>query len=279
MSAERGRGRRPGAASAYTPDLSGRSAVVTGAAAGIGRATALALAETGADLAACDRDVGGLAEVVGTAERLGRRAVSAVIDVRDEGAVGSFVEETGRRLGKVDVLVNNAGGGFYSPVLDISPKGRNALVDENFTSVLHLVHGCVPLMRGGGSIVNVTSVEAFRAAPGFGIYAAMKAAVESLTRTLALELADRRIRVNTIAPDAIPTEGDAALAEAVGGETGGDYGWKIPLGLGAPEDVAAAVVFLASDLSRFVTGTTLHVDGGSHAASGWRRGPDGRFEP
>jgi 3-oxoacyl-[acyl-carrier protein] reductase len=253
---------------------------VTGAAGGIGRACALALAGVGADLAVCDRDAGGLTDVASELEASGRSVVSSVMDVRGVDAVKSFLDDTARRLHHVDVLVNNAGGSFVSPVLDVSAKGRAALVDENFTSVWHFVHGCVPLMtERGGSIVNITSVEAFRAAPGFGVYAAMKAAVESLTRTLALELADRRIRINTVAPDGIPTAGDEALAKAVGGEGGSDYGWKIPLGLGTPEDVAAAVVFLASDLSRYVTGTTLHVDGGSHAASGWRRGQSGGYEP
>ncbi len=245
---------------------------------GIGRATAVALAKQGADLAVCDRDAPNLEDLIGLVSGLGRKAVPGVLDVRDKEAVDGFVGEVGRWLGKVDVLVNNAGGGFHSPVLDVRPKGRTALVDENFSSVLHLIDACVPLMRdGGGSIVNITSIEAFRAAPGFGIYSAMKAAVENLTKTLALELSGRRIRVNCIAPDAIPTPGDAGLAEDVAASE--DFGSSIPLGAGSPDDVAAAVLFLASDMSSFVTGSTIHVDGGSYAASGWRRGPDGRFHP
>jgi NAD(P)-dependent dehydrogenase (short-subunit alcohol dehydrogenase family) len=105
----------------------------------------------------------------------------------------------------------------------------------------------------------------------------MKAAVEQLTRSLALELSPRRIRVNTIAPDAIPTEGDNALAATAGVME--PYADNVPLGLGAPDDCAAAVIFLASDLSRFMTGTTLHVDGGSNAARGWRRRADGGWNP
>jgi len=115
----------------------------------------------------------------------------------------------------------------------------------------------------------VTSIEAFRAAPGFAIYSAMKAAVENLTKSLALELADRNIRVNCIAPDMLPTPGI--------GDLPGD---RTPLpGPGQPDDAAGAVLYLASDLSRFVTGTTLHVDGGNHAAGGWRRTLSGNFEP
>ena len=124
----------------------------------------------------------------------------------------------------------------------------------------------------------MTSIEAHRAAPGFGIYAAMKAAVESLTKTLALELAPRRIRVNTIAPDAIPTSGDEVNAEAVGSDRAA-YDKKVPLGWGTVDDCAGPIVFLATDLSAFMSGTTLHVDGGSHAASGWVRRDDGTYEP
>jgi NAD(P)-dependent dehydrogenase (short-subunit alcohol dehydrogenase family) len=132
-------------------------------------------------------------------------------------------------------------------------------------------------MPDGASIVNVTSIEAFRAAPGFSIYSAMKAAVEQLTRTLALELAPRRIRVNCVAPDAIPTPGDHELAQSVGAMS--DYAIVVPLGLGTPEDCAAVIAFLAGDLARFVTGSTVHVDGGTDAARGWRRRADGGWSP
>jgi NAD(P)-dependent dehydrogenase (short-subunit alcohol dehydrogenase family) len=191
-----------------------------------------------------------------------------VLDVRDAGAVQAWLAA----LPAIDVVVNNAGGTFHALFETVSPKGQTSVVDENFTSVTHVIRASLPLLRDGGSIINITSVEAYRAAPGFGIYGAMKAAVEHLTRTLALELSDRRIRVNCIAPDSIPTPGDEEL------QIGGDYGWKVPLGLGSPDDIVGAAVFLASDASRFITGTTIHVDGGTDAARGWRRGPDG-WEP
>jgi 3-oxoacyl-[acyl-carrier protein] reductase len=259
--------------------LDGRVAIVTGAARGIGAATALALARCGADLALCDRDADGLRATAKEAEATGRRCITGQLDVRDNGAVETWLSQVGAGFGRVHILVNNAGGGFYAQFVDVSPRGQASLVDENFTSVTNFVRGCVPMMIDGGSIINVTSIEASRAAPGFGVYAAMKAAVESLTKTLALELAPRSIRVNVVAPDAIPTPGDEGLAEAVSQGDRDAYAAKVPLGWGAPDDCAGPIVFLASDLARFVTGTVVHVDGGSHAASGWTRRADGTYAP
>ena len=238
--------------------LTDRVAVVTGAAMGIGRAVAEAFGRFGARVAACDRAADELATL--------DVPVKEVLDVRDGDAVRRWVGS----LDRVDVLVNNAGGTFRAAFLDVSAGGQRALVDENFTSVTHFVRACVPLMTGpgGGSIVNVTSIEAHRAGPGFAVYSAMKAAVENLTKSLALELGERGIRVNCIAPDDIPTPGVGELAV------------HTPLpNQGHADDVAGAAVFLASDLSRFVTGTTIHVDGGNWAAGGWRRRSDGSFSP
>jgi NAD(P)-dependent dehydrogenase (short-subunit alcohol dehydrogenase family) len=245
--------------------------VVTGAAAGIGRATALALARFGAHVAACDRDLEGLHSLADEIRATGRRVSTATLDVRDAGAVASFCRATGEGFGRVDVLVNNAGGGFRAAFTDVSPNGQQSLVDENFTSVTHFVRGVVPWMPAdGGSIVTITSIEAHRAGPGFAVYSAMKAAVTNLTKSLALELGSRSIRVNCVAPDVIPTPG-----------LGGDLAVRTPLPrAGHVDDVAAAVVFLAHPaLSGFVTGTTIHVDGGNHAAGGWHRQEDGSYLP
>jgi NAD(P)-dependent dehydrogenase (short-subunit alcohol dehydrogenase family) len=248
--------------------LSGRAAVVTGAAVGIGRAIALAFARFGADLAVCDRDEPNLAAVAGEIEACGRRAVPAVLDVRDGERVRRFLADVAQRFGRVDVLVNNAGGGFFAGFLEVTDKGQDALVRENFTSVTHFIRGCVPLMpAGGGSIINVTSIEAHRAGPGYAVYSAMKAAVANLTQSLALELGARRIRVNCIAPDVIPTPGIGELSSV-----------RTPLPRrGHVDDVAGAALFLASDLAAFITGSTIHVDGGNWAAGGWKRGEGGGF--
>jgi 3-oxoacyl-[acyl-carrier protein] reductase len=244
--------------------LDGRTAVVTGAARGLGAAIAVALAEFGADLVICDRD--DQSATVSSITGAGRRVVASTLDVRDHAAVAEWLGG----VEVIDVVVNNAGGTFHGAFLDASSNAQRSLVDENFTSVTNVVRSAVERMTRGGSIINITSVEAFKASPGFAVYGAMKAAVEHLSRSLALELSERRIRVNTVAPDALRTPGDDALL--VGDD---DYGAKLALGWGEPADIAGAVVYLASSASRFVTGTTIHVDGGSDAARGWRRTPDG----
>jgi NAD(P)-dependent dehydrogenase (short-subunit alcohol dehydrogenase family) len=257
-------------------DLTGKVAVVTGAARGLGAAVARAFDRCGARLALCDRNEAGL---LATAEALSTPPLLSVMDVRDGAAVAAFAASVGERFGEVDVLVNNAGGVFHAAFLDVSLKGEATMIAENFTSVTAMVRAFVPSMRGGGSIINVTSVEAFRAAPGFSIYAAMKAALEQLSRTLALEFAPLGIRVNTLAPDGLPTPGDEGLADAASRGQAAAYERKVPLGFGTADDFAGPALFLASPLSRYVTGTTVHIDGGSSAASGWEQRPDGSYAP
>ena len=250
--------------------LDGKAVLVTGAARGLGRAMAIGCAVYGADLVMCDRLEEDLADTKETIEVFGRSAQTQVLDVRDADAVAAWVST----IEQVDVLINNAAGTFHGSFLDASPNAQKALVDANFTSVTNFVRACVPKMPPGSSIINITSVEAFRGSPGFGIYGAMKAAVEHLTRTLALELSELGIRVNTIAPDGLPTPGDTDLLV---GEN--DYGRKLALGWGTSDDIAGPAVFLASAASRYVTGTTLHVDGGSDAARGWSRDHTGNWVP
>ncbi|MFN8052490.1 MAG: SDR family oxidoreductase [Acidimicrobiales bacterium] len=250
--------------------LAGRVAVVTGAAQGIGAATARALARFGADVALVDK-LDTVADTGAAVEALGRRAVTVVGDVRDPEVVDATIAAAVNAYGSIDILVNNAGGGFWAPFPDVSAKGEAALIAENFTQVTSCVRAALPHLVEGASIVNVTSIEAHRAGPGFAVYSAMKAAVENLSKTLALELAPRGVRVNCVAPDMIPTPGDAGLAETSGAMTDDAYERTPMARMGSVEDAAAAIVFLAGDLSRFVTGTTLHLDGGNFAASGWRR--------
>ncbi|MFM8303837.1 MAG: SDR family NAD(P)-dependent oxidoreductase [Actinomycetota bacterium] len=250
--------------------LTDRVAIVTGAAVGIGEAVALTFARFGAHVAVCDRDVENLRATAAAIEGVGRRTVVGELDVRDGDAVRAFVTAVAEQLGPIDVLVNNAGGGFVAPFLEVNDKGQDALIRENFTSVTNFTRAAVPHMPAtGGSIVNVTSIEAHRAGPNYAVYSAMKAGVFSLSKSLALELGERLIRVNCIAPDVIPTPGIAAAGEL-------PVHTPLPVA-GHVDDVAGAALYLASDLSRFVTGTTVHVDGGNTAAAGWIRAGDGAW--
>jgi len=256
--------------------LTDQVALVTGVGQGVGRATAVTLARFGATVAMCDRLADPLAETAAAVQDAGAAPLARALDVRDADAVTAFVDEVVGAHGRVDVLVNNAGGTFFAPFLELSEKGEQTLVAENFTQVTRLIRLLVPRMPPGGAIVNLTSVEAHQAAPGFAVYAAMKAALAQLTRTLALELASRQLRVNAVAPDAIPTEGDEQVrGTMLGGDPEYEPVFVPPLGtMGRPEDAAAVVAFLASRLAGFVTGVTVHVDGGTWAAGGWRRRPE-----
>jgi NAD(P)-dependent dehydrogenase (short-subunit alcohol dehydrogenase family) len=250
-------------------------ALITGAARGIGAATAALLHRFGADVALCDRsDEDGFLDTTRgeAAASAGGTLMVRQVDVRDVEATDAFVDAVVERFGRIDVLVNNAGGSFASPMLDVSPKAETMLIAENFTQVTHLVRRTVPVMPRGGSIVNITSIEAHQASPGFAIYGAMKAGLTNLTRSLALEFAQRGIRVNAVAPDALPSPGERkARGQMLAGPLGYEPAFLPPLGFfGTPDDAAGATLFLASSLARFITGVTLHVDGGNAAAGGWR---------
>lgn len=260
--------------------LDGRTVVVSGASSGIGRATARVVAAFGATVAVCDRDAGGMTSLVeqlvadGSVDAAAS-VVTGCLDVRDVDDVAGFAAVVGERHGALHGLVNNAGGTYRAPFVESSSKGDRSLVDENFSSVVTLTRAVLPLMPSGASIVNVTSSEAFQAAPGFAVYAAMKAAVENLTKTLALELGDSGIRVNSVAPDGIPTRGDDGLAAAVLSLSDFRPPPLPPIGrFATPEECASVIALLLGDLTRFVTGTCVHVDGGLHAAGGWHRRSD-----
>jgi 3-oxoacyl-[acyl-carrier protein] reductase len=257
--------------------LTDKVAIVTGAAQGIGEATALALARFGAHVAVCDRKEEGLRATAREIEALGRRTHVGVLDVRDEDASSAFIAEVGAEFGAVDILVNNAGGGFWSPFLEVNAKGENALMRENFVSVTIFIRHTAPLMTNGGSIINITSIEGHRAGPGFAIYSAMKAAVTNLTFSLAMELSASKIRINCIAPDMIPTVGEAGLGGASGAIDFPGLERTTWPERGSVHDCAAAAVYLASDMSRFMTGAALHIDGGTWASHGWKSTTAGGF--
>ena len=257
--------------------LAGRVAVVTGGGAGLGRGIAAGLAAFGAGIAVWERDPDTAASSAGDIDGL-----AVVTDVRDSDQVDRAVEATLDRYGRIDVLVNNAGGVFVSPLLEVSENGIDALYRANLRHVIICTQRVARVMVAagtGGSIVNVTSIEGVRAAPGYAAYAAAKAGVINLTKTAALELAPHHIRVNALAPDVTWTEGLERLAAASGDggavdERKARTALNVPLGRpGHVDEVAGAALFLASDLSAYVTGQTLHVDGGTSAAAGWYHHP------
>ncbi|CAN5461670.1 SDR family oxidoreductase [soil metagenome] len=249
--------------------LTGRVAVVTGGGSGIGRAVAAGLAAFGASVAIWEKDPETCAAA---ADEIG--GLGLPTDVREADQVDASLARTIDELGPVSILVNNAGGVFSSPFLDTSENGFDALYRANLRHVLVCTQRAARAMvdaRIPGSIINVTSIEGVRAAPGYASYAAAKAGVINLTKTAALELAPHGIRVNALAPDITMTEGIRALAPAGTAERAG---FTVPMGrVGHVDEMAGAAVFLASELSSYVTGQTLHVDGGTHAAGGWYHHP------
>ncbi|MFI1237128.1 SDR family NAD(P)-dependent oxidoreductase [Nocardia salmonicida] len=250
--------------------LEGHTAVVTGGGVGIGRAVALAFAEYGARVAVWERDA---STARSAAAAVG--GLACVCDVRDETQVDAALAETVAALGTPTILVNNAGGTFRSPLLETSPKGWDTLIRSNLTHVLLCTQRVARVMveaRRGGSIVNISSIEGMRAAPGYAAYAAAKAGVVNFTKTAALELAPHGIRVNGIAPDITATEGILAIAPEGFAER---TGHMVPMGrVGHVDEIAGATIFLASALGTYVTGQTIHVDGGTAAAGGWYHHPD-----
>jgi 2-hydroxycyclohexanecarboxyl-CoA dehydrogenase len=249
--------------------LAGRTAIVTGGGGGIGGGVSRLLAAEGATVVLNELDPALALAAKADIEAAGGRAVLVVGDIREPAVVERTVAAA---EGRVDVLVNNVG--------DYRPNGRfvttteadwDALYAMNLQHVFRLTRAVLPTMveQGSGSIVNVSTVEAFRGIPGNAVYSAFNAGVSAFTRSLAVELGRDGIRVNAIAPDMADTLQTPAEWMLRGREPELVGCW-IPVGrFGRPDDYAEVVLFLASDASRFVTGHTIPVDGGTLAASGW----------
>lgn len=251
------------------PLVGARRVVVTGAGSGIGRATAIAFAREGARVALLDRDTGGLAETRSLLTGEGHVAVE--VDVRSVSAVARAFAEVAAAFGGLDVLVNNAG--VNPPVassLDVDETFYDVVMDVNSKGAFFCAQAAARAMTraGGGSIVNLASVSGMIGWGGSSVYSASKGAIIALTKALAVEFASQGIRVNAVCPGSIRT---AMVEDNLRRLPDPDRAWREtadqhPLGrVGTPEEVAEAVLFLASERSSFVTGTCLVVDGGMTA--------------
>lgn len=239
-------------------DLSGKVVLVTGGAKGVGAGITEEFLRAGADVEVCGRT-----EVDRTPALAGAEARFTRVDVRDEEQVAAWVDDVVRRRGRIDVVVNNAGGAPYAELATASPRFHRKITELNFLAAVWVAQAAFPVMDAqpeGGAVVNITSISARRASPGTAVYGAAKAALESLTASLGVEWAPR-VRVNAVScglvrtPGAAEHYGDAEQAARVAA--------TVPRGvLATPADVGAACVMLASPLAAHITGAVLNVDGG-----------------
>ena len=246
-------------------DLTGRVALVTGAARGLGRAIALALAESGADVALGLRDKGADAGLVAEIEAKGRRALALQMDVLDLPQCYAAIDEAIAALGHIDILVNNAGGGVPGrPAEDYTEEDFDFVVDINVKSAFFISRhvGRHMIARRSGAIVNMGSQAGSVALPGEAIYCLGKAAVSHMTRCLAVEWGEHNVRVNCVAPTFFRTDGTAAMLSEPAFHAEVIERIAALHRIGEPDEVAGAVAFLASDAAAMITGHTLLIDGG-----------------
>lgn len=242
--------------------LEGKVALVTGASRGIGKAIALLLAENGADVAVNFAGSTAAAEaVVAEIEKMGRKAILVQGDVSQTEVCAEMVDKVVKELGHIDILVNNAGITRDTLLLRMKEEDWDAVLSTNLKGVFNCTKAAVKYMakQRSGSIVNISSVVALMGNAGQTNYAAAKAGILGFTRSVAKEMAARGIRVNAVTPGFIKTDMTSVLSEKVVAAMEA----SIPLArLGEPEDIAKAVLFLVSDNAAYITGQTLHVDGG-----------------
>jgi 3-oxoacyl-[acyl-carrier protein] reductase len=254
-------------------DLTDRVAVITGAASGIGRAASILFAKAGANLVIADRSEAGLSGTAAEVTKLGREVASVVMDVSIKRDVEALVATAIDRFDRLDIMANVAGILRNALFLDVTEEDLDEIIAVNQKGVFFGCQAAAKVMaeRGGGSIINIASAGMDMAAPNIAVYAMTKAAVAMMTRSLAIEMGDKGIRVNTIAPGFTDTgmtqrhwtddagHQDIAARDAMWGQ----MAQMVPLGsIGQPEDIAYAMLYLVSDAARFVTGQVVRPNGG-----------------
>ncbi len=248
--------------------LKDKVAIVTGASAGLGRAIAKEYAGAGANVVLASRKQEGLDIVADEITARGGSALAVAAHVGKEQAVQNLVDTTMKTYGRIDIVVSNAGTNpHFGPVLDATPALWDKILEVNLRGAFLLCQAAVPHMDSGGRIVIMSSIAGYRPSPGLGIYSVSKAALNMLTMALASELGPKGIRVNGLAPGTIKTRFSQALTDNE--QIADRILSHIPLGyFGEPQDVVGAALFLASELSDYVNGSILVVDGGTVASGG-----------
>jgi NAD(P)-dependent dehydrogenase (short-subunit alcohol dehydrogenase family) len=247
--------------------LAGKKALVTGASRGIGQVIAVAFAQAGADVALTARSADGLAVTAGQVRDAGREAIEIPADLTTQPTAAAVVDESIGKLGQLDIVVNNAGGSnFVVPFLDMRLSGWDKIMRLNLDATMWICQavGAHMTARGTGSVINIASVAGLAAAPFLAPYGAAKAAVVSLTRTLASEWGRSGVRINALCPGWTATELNRTLWDSPDG--GQATIANVPMGRwGKAEELAGPAVFLASEASSFMTGQVLAIDGGLSA--------------
>lgn len=261
--------------------LRGKVTLVTGGGGGIGRAIANAFGQSGAIVIVAEKDPGRVESIRALLDAAGVSNLVVCADVTEAAEVDQLIAMILDRYGHIDVLVNNVGDflGIHKPFAETTRNEWDALYRVNLEHMFLVTHGALPLLRAGrnASIINISTIEAFRGIPNFTVYSAFKTAITGFTKSLALELAPENIRVNAIAPETTETE-QIQIRAWIPEEHHHMIKRWMPLGrYGRPDDAAGAALFLASDMSSWITGTTINLDGGALAAGGWRQTADGTW--
>jgi gluconate 5-dehydrogenase len=247
--------------------LDGKTCIVTGASRGLGKTMAIALGQAGANVAAIARSEKAIEETADVIKSFGQRAIAVRCNLRDSQSIDAMVDRVLSEFGKIDVLVNNAGGGDFKPLVEMSDDQWHRIIDLNLSATFRVCRAVGPHMikRRRGKVINMSSMYGLIGEKNVTAYCASKGAVIQFTRALALEWAEHNIAVNVLAPGYMYTERTSSVFDNP--EIGARLIERVPMGrVGQPDDLAPLIVYLASDASDFMTGSVIVIDGGLTAA-------------